>query len=149
MPINATIPITIAASPEQVWPWVSDIEKHPQWSPKSYTVELVSGQADAVGAKYRSVGWVPGDSHHGNDVTITESVPFTRFALTAEDSSGVFTNSYDLKPVAGGTEVTFHIEFPELKGAAKFMAPIAFPIVGTPDIKKRLKLLKAKAESKS
>jgi uncharacterized protein YndB with AHSA1/START domain len=147
MPIKATIPITIAATPEQVWPWVANIEKHPQWSPKSYSVELVSGEPDTVGATYRSVGWVPGDSHHSNDVTITEVVPLKRFALTAEDSSGVFKNSYDLKAVPGGTEVTFHIEFPELRGAAKFFAPIAFPIVGTPDLKKRLKMLKEKAEA--
>jgi len=42
-------------------------------------VDLVSGEPGAVGARYRSVGVIPGDKDHANDVEITEVVPGKRF----------------------------------------------------------------------
>lgn len=59
MTTSGTFKITIKAAPEIVWPWISQLDKHPQWSPKPYRVEFVSGVPNAVGARYKSVGWVP------------------------------------------------------------------------------------------
>jgi uncharacterized protein YndB with AHSA1/START domain len=109
---------------------------------------LVSGDPGTVGSTYRSVGYIPGDSNHVNDVTITEVVPNQRFALDASDDNGVYHNTYDFRAVDGGTEVTFTLAFPEMKGASKYMLPLLFPIVGKSDIKKRMQLLKSKAESR-
>jgi hypothetical protein len=46
----------------------------------------------------------------------------------------------------GATEVRFTLTFPELKGFAAMAAPVVFPLLGKPDIRKRLDLLKEKAE---
>jgi uncharacterized protein YndB with AHSA1/START domain len=148
MTVQGSFPVTINASLDAVWPWVAQIEKHGEWSPKPYTLELVSGEPDSVGSTYRSVGYVPGDSNHANEVKITEVVPNQRFALDASDENGVYHNTYDFRAVDGGTEVTYSLVFPEMKGATKYLLPILFPIVGKSDIKKRLNLLKAKVESK-
>jgi uncharacterized protein YndB with AHSA1/START domain len=148
MTVQGSFPVVINASLDAVWPWVAQLEKHGEWSPKPFTLELVSGEPDTVGSKYRSVGYVPGDSNHANDVTITEMVPNQRFALDASDENGVYHNTYDFRAVDGGTEVTYSLVFPDMKGATKYLLPILFPIVGKSDIKKRLNLLKAKAESK-
>jgi len=148
MPTQATVSITVDAPPEVVWPFVADITRHPEWSPKDYRVELVSGEPNSVGGRYRSVGWVPpNDSNHSNDVEITEVVPVSRFALKATDDGGTFQNTFDLRPVDGGTEVSFHIEFPTMKGLNAVMVPLLFPIVAKPDFRKRLALLKKQVES--
>jgi uncharacterized protein YndB with AHSA1/START domain len=148
MATRGTVTVTIAAPPESVWTWVADITRHGEWSPKPYRVEIVAGELNTVGSRYRSIGWVPPkDSNHENDVEITEVVPVTRFALAATDSNGTFTNMYDLKPVDGGTEVTYQLIFPAMKGMAAIMVPIVFPLVGMSDLKKRMQLLKQKVES--
>jgi uncharacterized protein YndB with AHSA1/START domain len=148
MATKGTVSVTILAPPESVWPWVADITTHGEWSPKPYRVELVSGEPNAVGSHYRSVGWVPpNDGNHENDVEITQVVPMTRFALDATDSSGTFSNTFDLTSVDGGTEVTFLIVFPQMKGMSAIIVPILFPLVGMSDIKKRMHLLKQRVES--
>ena len=138
--------VTIRATPEQVWPWVAELELHAQWSPKPYDVELVSGPPGAVGSTYRSVGWIPGDKHHTNQVEITEAVPAQRFALRATDEAGTFRNSFELRPVEGGTEVTFQLVFPTMRGMGALLVPVLFPVVGMKDIRKRMSLLKDKVE---
>lgn len=148
MTTQGTVSVTIDAPPESVWPWVSDISRHGAWSPKPYRVEHVSGEPNAVGSRYRSVGWVPpNDSNHENDVEITQVVPMTRFALEATDSSGTFANTFDLTPVGGGTEVRFQVVFPAMKGLSAVLVPILFPLVGMSDIRKRMQLLKQKVET--
>lgn len=147
MATHGTFPVTIAAPPEQVWQWVGRLEKHAEWSPKPYTVELVSGEPNAVGSRYRSVGWVPGDKHHKNEVEVTQLVPGQRLALRADDPQGAFENTYELRSVDGGTEVTYTLVFPPMKGVSAALVPILFPLVGKPDIRKRMGLLKQRVEA--
>ena len=139
--------VTIAASPETVWPWISQLDKHVEWSPKPYSIEWISGEPNAVGSKYRSVGWIPGDKNHVNEGEITEVIPNQRFALRADDKQGSFANTFVLKPSGDGTEVTFSLVFPEMKGVMAAMVPVAFAMMGKPDIRKRMAKLKAAVEA--
>lgn len=148
MTTQGTFPVTIQAPPEVVWPWVARIEKHGEWSPKPYRVELVSGEPDSVGSRYRSVGWVPGDKNHANEVEITEVVPQQRFALRADEEMGSFRSTFNLRRVGtDATEVTFHIVFPPMKGLAAVVVPVLFPLVAKRDGRKRMQLLKSKVEA--
>lgn len=148
MGVQATVSVQVNAKPEVVWAWVADINRHAEWSPKPYRVERTGGELNAVGSTYKSIGFVPpNEPDHANDVTITEVVPMTRFALEARDENGTYKNDYELVPVGSGTKVTFHIEFPDMKGMAAIMVPILFPIVGKPNFQKRMTLLKTKIES--
>ena len=140
-------PVTIQAPPSVVWPWIAQLEKHIEWSRKAYRVEWLSGEPNAVGSRYRSVGWVPGDKNHVNEGTITESVANERFALDADDKEGTFHNTYTLRDLGGTTEVTFHLVFPKMKGAAAILAPPLFATIGKSDTRKRMQLLKQKVES--
>jgi len=146
MTTQGTFTTTIQAAPAAVWPWIADLDRHAAWSPRPYRVELASGQPGAVGARYRSHGWVPGDKDHANEVEITEVVPEQRLALRADEEQGSFANTYTLRAVDGGTEVTYELVFPPLKGMAAVMVPVLFPLVGKPEIRKRMGLLKAKVE---
>ncbi len=141
--------VAIQASPEEVWRWVADLGTHAEWSPKAYTVEWLSGEPNAVGSRYRSVGSIPGDSHHVNEGEIVESHPFDRFSLRAEDpgaKEGTFSNSFTLTADGDGTLVTFRLLFPKMKGAAAVLSPVVFSLLGKRDIRQRLSLLKAKVE---
>jgi uncharacterized protein YndB with AHSA1/START domain len=149
MGTQGTFTITIDAPPDEVWPWVADVTRHGDYSPNTFTAELVSGEHGDVGARYRSVGVIPNDKHHANDVEVVESVPNERLLLRSDDKLGSFTNTYVLRPVGGGTEVSWTLAFPPLKGPMALMVPILFPLVGKPDGRKRMKLLKAKVESAS
>ena len=139
----------INAPVDAVWPWVSDITKHSQWSPKPYSVELVSGISGTVGSKYRSIGFVPpAEKNHQNDVVLTEIVPNTKVVFTAHDSNGYFLNTFKLETVGSGTLVTFQHDFPKMKGVARILLPILLPLTGKKDATIRLGLLKARAEGK-
>jgi uncharacterized protein YndB with AHSA1/START domain len=143
---GGTFTTTIQAPPEQVWRAVADLATHPSWSPHPYQVEWLSGEPNAVGSRFRSVGWIPGDEQHTNEGEITERQAPTRFALRSDDGGWVI-NEFDLRPTGeGATEVTFTLTFPKMKGFNALMLPIAFPLVGKPDIRKRMGMLKAKVE---
>ena len=139
--------VTIAAPPETVWPWISQLEKHVEWSPKAYSVEWISGEPNAVGSRYRSVGWVPGNKNNENEGEITEAIPNQRLVLRADDKEGTFLNTYVLKPAGDGTEVTYTLVFPKMKGVMAAMVPAAFVVFGKPDIRKRMAKLKAAVEA--
>ena len=143
---QGTFNVTIQAAPEAVWPWISQLDKHAEWSAKPYRMEWISGTPNAVGGRYRSVGWVPGDKDHVNEGEITEVVPNERFALRAQDKEGAFENTYVLRPAGEGTEVSFTLVFPKMKGAMALMVPLVFATMGKPDIRKRMRLLKTKVE---
>ena len=140
----------IDAPIDAVWPWVSDITRHPQWSPKHYSVELVSGVNGEVGSKYRSTGFIPpADKKHQNEVVLTEVVPKSKVVFTAHDDNGYFLNSFKLEsvgPDSKGTLVTFQHDFPKMKGAARILLPILLPLTGKKEAATRLGLLKARAE---
>lgn len=147
MAVQGTFTTTIAATPEQVWPWIVDVTKHGDYSPHPFQAELFSGDVGKVGSRYRSVGWIPNDKNHTNEVEVTEAVPHERVVLKADDPLGAFTNTYVLRAVSGGTEVAWTMTFPPLKFPMSMMAPVLFPLVGKPDGRKRVALLKAKVES--
>jgi uncharacterized protein YndB with AHSA1/START domain len=147
MTIRGGFSVTIDAPPETVWPWIGNLDKHADWSPRRYHATLVSGSANTVGSRYRSVGWIPGDRNHANDVEITEVVPRERFALRAADPMGTFHSTYTLRRTGSGTEVTFQLVFPPLTGMAALVVPVLFPFVGRVDIRKRGALLKDRVEA--
>ena len=147
MAVSGTFTKTIDAPPAAVWPWIAELEKHAEWSPKTYRAELLAGEPGAVGSRYRSVGWVPGDKEHSNDVTIVEMVPEKRLELRSDDPRGSFKNAYSLRPAGAGTEVEYEIVFPEMKGPMRLMLPVLFPLIAKTDIRKRLELLKQKVEA--
>jgi uncharacterized protein YndB with AHSA1/START domain len=139
--------VTIDAPADRVWPWIADLGKHTEWSPKPYTVEWTSGEPNAVGSRYRSVGWIPSDKDHVNEGEIVENRPHDRFALRAHDEQGSYANTFTLAPDGPGTKVTLRLEFLKMHGMAAVMIPLLFPLLGKRDLRARMELLKTKVES--
>jgi len=139
--------VTIQAPPDVVWPWVSQLEKHVEWSTKPYSVEWISGPPNAVGSRYRSVGSMPTDKDHVNEGESTESVPNQRFALRADDPEGPFHNTYTIAPTAEGTSVTFRLVFPKMSPPKAAIGALIFNTTGKADIRRRMALLKQRVEA--
>ena len=147
---QGTFPVHIEAEPSAVWPWVVDLNKHAQWSPTKYEVEMLSGSTGQVGARYRSVGWIPGDSDHVNDVEVTKVEENRHFAFTAHEDQGDFMNTFDLRASGEGTTyVEYQLVFPKMRGVSAVMVPIVFPLVGKPKIRQRMQMLKSLVETGS
>ena len=146
---GGTFTTTIQAPPERVWAVVSDIGTHGSWSPKKYTVEWATGPPNQVGSKFHSVGWGLAEQIE-NTSEITERVEPTTFAFRSTDPQGVFLNEYELRPVGdGATEVAFTLTFPKMHGMAALTTPIVFPLMGKPNVVKRLAMLKDTVEARS
>lgn len=138
--------VTIEATPERVWPWIADLARHVEWSPTPYRIEWIQGEPNAVGSRFRSVGVIPGDKNHTNEGEITESQPYTRFALHSTDDQGEYANTFTLTPNGDGTDLTYWLDFLRMKGIAALLLPVIFPISGKPQARKRMQALKAKVE---
>ena len=80
--------VTIDAKPEVVWPWVADLSKHADWSPKPYRIEWLEGEPNAVGSRFHSAGVIPGDKHHENEGQITENQPTHAVRVPFERPAG-------------------------------------------------------------
>jgi hypothetical protein len=144
---SASFPIEVHADASTIWPWIVDLTKHADWSPSPYRVELVSGATGEIGARYRSVGRVPGDSSHANEVEVTSVTEHQHFGFVARDEMGEFTNTFDLRTGEGGTEVVFTMDSPPMTGIKALLFPIAFPLLVKPDVRKRMRMLKARVEA--
>ncbi|MFL6180715.1 MAG: SRPBCC family protein [Actinomycetes bacterium] len=144
---SESFPIQIDADVSTVWPWVVDLTKHATWSPSPYEVELVSGSTGEIGAHYRSVGQVPGDRHHANEVEVTAVEVNRRLSFVARDEMGEFQNTFDLSEKDGGTQVVFSMESPTMTGFKAVLFPIFFPLVVKPNVRKRMRMLKTAVEA--
>ena len=138
--------VRIDTQPDAVWPWVADLSKHTDWSPKPYRIEWLEGEPNSVGSRFHSTGVIPGDKHHENEGRVTENQPRTRFAFASSDPQGEYAHAYDLTPNGGGTDVTHRIEFVKMHGLAAVLLPPIFALSGKPQSRRRMEALKQKVE---
>jgi uncharacterized protein YndB with AHSA1/START domain len=148
MPAPHTWTVTIDASPENVWPWVGNLEKHADWSPRPYRVEWVSGEPNAVGSTFRSFGRVPNDKDHAMEGRVSVSEPLKVFEVTTHDDKQQWTNRFELAPSGAGTTVTKTMEGPE-SFLLKAMYEVALVLFVRRAVQKGLDMLKARAEGSS
>lgn len=150
MPDAPTWTVTINAPAEKVWPWVADVGKHADWSPKAYRMQWLAGEPNAVGSSFRSHGWLPNDKDHQMEGSVTVNEPMTRFEVTSTDDGTAATqwrNRYDLTSNGSTTTVVKTMWGPPMKGFGKIAFAIAFPLVVRPGVQKGMDMLKAKAEA--
>ena len=120
--------ITIDRPPAAVFDYVVDVSKHSEWSPSPFRVEGCTGPVK-VGDTFSSIGVLPGDKNHRNEVTVTESSAPKRLVLDSEEHGAVWltylpdASSDDiarLAALAKGQEYVLVSPYPGQPG--KFMA---------------------------
>ncbi len=103
--------LQIGASPEEVFAYLSDLEKHPEWS-HCMEIKKSSEGAVGVGATYRSKGKNFGITAN-ETVEVTEHQPNERFAWRTAGAMGMkFGWSFEMEPQGGGTLLIERFEPP-------------------------------------
>ena len=138
--------ISINASQDAVFEYVSDFTKHGEWT-DNLRIEAVSDGPIAVGSEYRSVGKLMGKDLQ-NDVKITAFDAPNRIAFTATDPKGFpFHGELNFESEGDGTLHTRKVEFDFNPIMAVFFKAVIGPLVSNPSMNKTLRNLKAKLES--
>jgi len=143
--------VTVNRSREDVFAYLTDMSRHGEWSPKPYRIEPVEGSAGvaAVGARFRSIGTIPGDKHHENDVEITRVDPPARFSFTAFEKGQPFKHDFILTAAPEGTKVERTVDSPEPTGLLRVIYPLLWSLVIKPGVQKDLESFKARCEAAS
>jgi hypothetical protein len=122
------------ATAEALWPLVSDLTRHGEWSADPLDVTLVGE------GRYESVARSKGKEFRAR-LSVTESVPPRRFAFRATDATGTYEHVITLEPDGTGTTITREIEAKELSLGQKALFYAVLPIVKKPNARKALEKL--------
>ena len=142
---TATFEVTIDRPPGDVFAYLADVSRHAEWSPKPYRVEGISGPV-AEGDTFTSIGVVPGDKDHRNEVTVQEVSPPRRLVLDAVEKGEHFISTFDLDPAGAGTRLTRTMDSPKPPFPVSIVFPLIMAAFIRPDVTKGLANLKANLE---
>ena len=131
---------TIDRPPDVVFAYLSDVSRHGEWSPKPFRVEGSSGPV-AAGDHFTSVGSVPGDRNHRNDVTVVECAG-RRLVLDSSDRGEHFVNTFEVEADGAGSRVTRTVDAPKPSFPLSVVFPLIMAAVIRPDVHKGLANLK-------
>lgn len=119
------------ASAEAVWPLVSDLTRHGEWSADPLTVTAVADGA------YESVARSKGKEFRAT-LEVLESVAPSRFAFRAKDATGTYEHVITLAPEGSGTTITREITATDLSLGQKALFYAVLPVVKKPNAQKAL-----------
>lgn len=138
--------VTTRRPVEEAFAYLSDLSRHPEWSPKAMRVEGPSGPASA-GARFTSYGWVPGDKEHRNEVEVTEADPPSRLVLVSREPGGEFVNTFELTPSGAGTTIRRVMDMPRPGGPMGLVFPLLVSLVAVPGVAKGMAKLQANLDA--
>lgn len=136
----------VNAQPDEVFNYLSDISKHPQWAAHDLQAEPVSSGPIQVGSTFSTVGHQMG-SHKGK-VEITELVPNQKIVYESEDDIGRFRHSITLQPDGESVRVTKGMEALKLRFPYTLLFPIGSRFVAPKGLDGDLQRIKDKLEHK-
>jgi hypothetical protein len=140
-----TFSIFIEAPPEQVFPLVGDLLRHPDWATDKMKMETLSSGPISVGNQYRSSTNFKGMVVVA-ELQVAEYQPASRFAFMVNDRTGRYTHEFLLHSQQGGTLVERSISNENTDLISKILTIILMSILIVPESNKALQLLKAKVE---
>ena len=122
--MDVTVSGVVKAPPDEVFAYMSDATRWPEWHTDFRHVERVSGSADGgVGTVYRYSSKVGGLTIAGT-ITVTAFEPGRRVAWDGDWAAGLKPHGeYRVDPAPDGTLWTAHLT-PEPRGAMRLMRPI-------------------------
>ena len=142
--LKSEFKIQIDVAPQQVYDYVSDLSRHPEWS-EGLVIETVSEGPAAVGSEYKSTGSMMGKEFK-NDIRITEMSPPGRLVFVANDGKGDITQEFTFNASGGGTQLTRKVNGQVPMIMSIMIKLMLGPMFANPSARKGLKALKAKLE---
>ncbi|MEP6695649.1 MAG: SRPBCC family protein [Pseudonocardiales bacterium] len=141
--------VHVDRSAAEVFDYLADVARHAEWSPKPYRVEgITAGEQVVNGSRFTSIGWLPNDKTHRNEVEATEVQAPTRLVLTSTDSGQQFISTFRLTPAGSGTDIERVMDMPRPGGLAGALFPLISAVLIKPDVKKGLGKLKTTLETR-
>jgi len=128
----------VAATPDAVWPLVSDLSRHGEWSADPLTVTATGD------GTYESVARSKGKEFRAA-LTMLESVPERRFAFRAVDATGTYEHVFTLAHDGAETTVTREITATGLTPAQRALFYAVLLPVKKPSARRSLDRLAAAA----
>jgi uncharacterized protein YndB with AHSA1/START domain len=141
----ATFTTTIDRPPDVVFDYLADVSRHGEWSPKPFRVEGSTGRV-RVGDTFTSIGHLPGDKDHRNEVTVVECSPPQRLVLDASEKGEHFINTFELVAQGSGTLLTRTMDSPRPTFPVSVLFPLIMAVFIRPDVEKGLRKLKVALE---
>lgn len=117
--------VNVPGSPSDVFAYVTDLARHPEWSPTPLRVEPEAAGAPTVGSRFRGIGQTRGQEVV-SEGEITELDPPRRFAFVATSPSTVMRHEFRVEPTAEGARVERRLT---LVRARRPLLRVAWPLV--------------------
>lgn len=137
--------VDIKAPIEQVFAYVTDLERHPEWSNNKMEMK-VNGKPVTVGTTFQTVVNAFGKETAKNKVV--EMAPPSRFVYECDtSSSGYWRWTMTLESIAGGTRLHHKAEGLRLPAWFKIVQPVTFRFIGQKMITNGLDNIKARVEA--
>jgi carbon monoxide dehydrogenase subunit G len=115
---GATYSVTVNRPPSDVFAFLADGEKCPQWRPGVVDIKRLSGEG--VGATYSQGVKGPMGRRIAADYEVTVFEPDRRLEFQTTTGPARPHGRYDLAPVDGGTRLTFSLDA-QLTGLSKLL----------------------------
>lgn len=139
--------IHINASPDEVYRYVTDISRHPEWCSNPMEMK-VDGDPVEVGTTFTSV--VKAFGKETGKGRVLEMVPPSRFVYEVETStSGTWRWTMSLTPEGDGTRLVHHGDSVKVPGWFRIVQPLMYPFVGRKMATKGLNGIKAHVEAEA
>ncbi len=115
--------IEIAAPAEDIFDYVSDLERHCEWATNPLTIRLDQPKPVGIGTTFRAEAIVMGRRTVDRG-RVTRSERPTRFAYETEGPAGTVVNWFDIRPDGDRCIVTKGSSNTRLSMFSKFMIPV-------------------------
>ena len=97
--------VRVNVPPDQVFPYVADLETAPEWVPDLVSMKKVSDGEVGVGTRYAEVVQM-GKSTADAELEVTAYEPHRLFAHKGQGGPSRFTGRFVMEPDGDGTKVT-------------------------------------------
>ena len=115
--------ITIEAPAEDVFDYISDLERHCEWATNPLSIQLDQRGPIQVGTTFRAEATIMG--RRTNDIgRVTRSVRPSRFVYETEGAAGTVVNWFDIHPDGDRCTVAKGSRNTRLSTFSKLMIPV-------------------------
>jgi uncharacterized protein YndB with AHSA1/START domain len=140
--------VFVRAPLEKVFEYVSDLERHPEWSGGELKIVPVTPGPVAIGKEYISRGEVSLQKDRQNTVRVTAYGPPRRFAFVALDpDAGQVTHQFTFEPQGDGVLIRREMTLNLSPILAILFRLLVYPLIGSPSMEKALRKLKERLEN--
>ena len=118
--------VSTAKSPQEVYDYLVDFERHPEWRFDVLESKLVEGETGRPGARYRQ-RVKQGRREQEVGVELTEAQPPRRIGFRTLDEGPVTASgTYSISPAGSGSEVVNDVAI-ETHGVVRLFEPLMGP----------------------